>query len=143
MQITQVLSLKKHLLAIAAKHPFMAIGHIGIHKELAERGFENFDELFDLNYDDDRKDIRLNNALDLNWHNIIDPNWDVESALEKAERNFDFLINDYTRNIGATQYATASDSYEEKLLLSHRSISPVKLAIMASRLLKKLIRYLP
>lgn len=90
---------EKTLLAIAAKHPFMAIGHIGIHKELAERGFENFDELFDLNYDDDRKDIRLNNALDLNWHNIIDPDWDVESALEKAERNFDFLINDYTRNI--------------------------------------------
>jgi hypothetical protein len=94
---------EKTLLAIAAKHPFMAIGHIGIHKEIAERGFENFDELFDLSYDDDHKDHRLDNALKLNWDNITNPDWDVDAALNKAERNFDFLMNGnrdgYTKSI--------------------------------------------
>ena len=90
---------EKTLLAIAAKHPFMCIGHINIHREIAERGFENFDNLFDLSYDTLDEEHRLDAAIDLNLPMLQDPNWDTSAAIDKTERNFDFLMNDYTKSI--------------------------------------------
>jgi len=90
---------EKTILAIAAKHPFMCIGQINIHKQLHERGFENFDELFNLSYDDLDETQRLDAAIELNLANLTDTNWDVDAANEKTERNFDFLMNDYTTSI--------------------------------------------
>jgi len=90
---------EKTLLAIAAKHPFMCIGHQGIHREIAQRGFENFNELFDLSYDTLASEHRLDAAMDLNLVTLSGPGWDVDCAQEKTERNFDFLMNEYTKSI--------------------------------------------
>ena len=90
---------EKTLLAIAAKHPFMCIGHINIHQEIVERGFENFDDLFDLSYETLDATHRLDAAIDLNLPMMQDPDWDVSAAVDKVERNFDFLMNDYTKSI--------------------------------------------
>jgi len=90
---------EKTLLAIAAKHPFMCIAHQGIHNEIAKRGFENFNELFDLSYDTMKKDQRLDAAMESNLPNLLNPDWDIEHTQEKAERNFDFLMSDYTKTI--------------------------------------------
>jgi hypothetical protein len=90
---------EKTLLAIAAKHPFMCIGHQGIHREIAQRGFENFNELFDLSYDTLASEHRLDAAMDLNLATLSCPEWDVGCAQEKTERNFDFLMNEYTKSI--------------------------------------------
>ena len=90
---------EKTLLAIAAKHPFMCIGHMNIHREIAERGFENFDDLLDLSYDTLDATHRLDAAIELNLPMLQDPDWDTSVAIEKTERNFDFLMNDYTKSI--------------------------------------------
>ena len=90
---------EKTLLAIAAKHPFMCIGQINIHKQIADRGFENFDELFDLSYDSIDESQRLDEAVELNLSRLTDDNWDVDAAFDKAERNFDFFMNDYIASI--------------------------------------------
>jgi len=90
---------EKTLLAIAAKHPFMCIGHINVHREIVERGFENFDDLFDLSYETLDATHRLDAAIDLNLPMMQDPDWDVGAAVDKVERNFDFLMNDYTKSI--------------------------------------------
>ena len=90
---------EKTLLAIAAKHPFMCIGHLGIHKEIAQRGFEIYDDVFDLSYDSLPIEERLQQAFKLNWDKITNSNWDVDHTQEKAERNFDFLMSDYTKTI--------------------------------------------
>ena len=90
---------EKTLLAIAAKHPFMCIGHQGIHCEIAQRGFQLFDNVFDLSYDNLPAEQRLDTALHLNWERITDSEWDVDAAQENAEYNFDFLMNDYAESI--------------------------------------------
>ena len=90
---------EKTLLAIAAKHPFMCIGHQHIHKEIAERGFENYDETFDLDYDVIESDFRLDAAIQMNLETVTSNNFDVSIAKEKAERNYDFLMNDYMQSI--------------------------------------------
>ena len=90
---------EKTLLAIAAKHPFMCIGHINIHQEIAERGFKNFNDLFDLSYDTLDANQRLDAAIDLNLPMLRDPDWDTSATIEKTEHNFDFLMNDYTKSI--------------------------------------------
>jgi hypothetical protein len=90
---------EKTLLAIAAKHPFMCIGHQHIHQEIAERGFENYNEIFDLDYDVIESEFRLDAAIQMNLETITSDDFDVEIAKEKAERNYDFLMNDYMQSI--------------------------------------------
>ena len=90
---------EKTLLAIAAKHPFMCIGHKQIHNELAERGFKNYDEIFDLGYDIMDSNLRLDEAIQSNILMLTDNNFNVKVAIEKTERNFDFLMNDYMQSI--------------------------------------------
>ena len=90
---------EKTLLAIAAKHPFMCIGHKHIHQEIAERGFENYDEIFDLDYDVIDSEYRLEAAIQLNYETITSKDFDIAVAQEKIERNFDFLMNDYMQSI--------------------------------------------
>jgi hypothetical protein len=90
---------EKTLLAIAAKHPFMCVGHQHIHREIAERGFENYDEIFDLDYDLIESEYRLDAAIQMNLETITSNDFDVAVAKEKAERNYDFLMNDYMQSI--------------------------------------------
>jgi hypothetical protein len=90
---------EKTLLAIAAKHPFMCIGHQHIHQEIAERGFENYDEIFDLDYDVIENDFRLDAAIQMNLKTISSDDFNVDIAKEKSERNYDFLMNDYMQSI--------------------------------------------
>jgi len=90
---------EKTLLAIAAKHPFMCIGHRNIHSEIAERGFENYDDVFDLDYDVIDSDFRLDAAIELNLETLTSTNFNVDAAKEKTERNYDFLMNDYMQSI--------------------------------------------
>ena len=90
---------EKTLLAIAAKHPFMCIGHKNIHAEIEERGFENYSEIFDLDYDLIESEYRLDAAIQMNLDKLSDTKFDIEIAREKIERNFDFLMNDYMESI--------------------------------------------
>ena len=90
---------EKTLLAIAAKHPFMCVGHQHIHREIAERGFENYDEIFDLDYDLIESEYRLDAAIQMNLETITSNDFDVAVAKEKVERNYDFLMNDYMQSI--------------------------------------------
>jgi len=90
---------EKTLLAIAAKHPFMCIGHRKIHCDIQQRGFNNFEELFDLSYDDLPMDIRLTTAIDNNLSRIQHPDWQIETVQHKVEQNFDYLLSDYTKQI--------------------------------------------
>jgi hypothetical protein len=90
---------EKTLLAIAAKHPFMCIGHRGIHQEITKRGFANYNELFDLSYDTLDMDQRLHAAIDLNIELLSNNNFDIESVTDKINCNFDFLMNDYVSNV--------------------------------------------
>jgi hypothetical protein len=90
---------EKTLLAIAAKHPFMCIGHRKIHNDIQQRGFNNFEELFDLSYDDLPMDIRLTTAIDNNLSRIQHPDWQIETVQHKVEQNFDYLLSDYTKQI--------------------------------------------
>ena len=90
---------EKTLLAIAAKHPFMCIGHKNIHAEIEERGFENYSEIFDLDYDLIESEYRLDAAIQMNVDKLSNTKFDIEIAREKIERNFDFLMNDYMQSI--------------------------------------------
>ena len=86
-------------MAIAAKHPFMCIGHKNIHAEIEERGFENYSEIFDLDYDLIESEYRLDAAIQMNVDKLSNTKFDIEIAREKIERNFDFLMNDYMQSI--------------------------------------------
>ena len=90
---------EKTLLAIAAKHPFMCLGHKNIHKNIEERGFENFDEVFDLDFDIIEQEFRIQAALEINMPVITADDFDASGSKLKAERNYDFLMNDYMKSI--------------------------------------------
>lgn len=85
---------EKTLFAIAAKHPFMCIGHRGIHQEIKQRGFKLYDHLFNLEFDNDSSETRLFNAIDSNLE-ILRNNIDLENYKDIIEYNFDYLLNDY------------------------------------------------
>ena len=77
----------------------MCVGHQHIHREIAERGFENYDEIFDLDYDLIESEYRLDAAIQMNLETITSNDFDVAVAKEKVERNYDFLMNDYMQSI--------------------------------------------
>lgn len=85
---------EKTLLAIAAKHPFMCIGHKGIHQEIKERGFQLYDDLFDLSFDNQPKHTRMYSAIDNNL-NVLRQDIDLTAYQQKIDYNFDYLMNDY------------------------------------------------
>ena len=99
---------EKTLLAIAAKHPFMCIGHLGIHYEIAERGFKNYDDLFDLTYDVIEKEYRLEAAIQLNLGRLTSNYFNINKVKDKIEYNFDFLMSNtkdgYTKSIEQRAY---------------------------------------
>lgn len=91
---------EKTLLAIAARHPFMCIGHRYCHQDVASLGFENYDDVFDLTYDSDTKDTRMYRAIELNRKNL-DQLVDVDHLRERMDRNFDWLMGGYAESIRA------------------------------------------
>jgi hypothetical protein len=89
---------EKTLLAIAARHPFMCIGHRHCHEDVASLGFENYSELFDLSYDSELKDTRMYSAVSKNIERLREP-IDLDAVEEKINRNFEWLMGGYADSI--------------------------------------------
>jgi hypothetical protein len=89
---------EKTLLAIAARHPFMCIGHRYCHEDVAALGFENYDELFDLSYDTETKDTRMYSAIGKNIGRLRQ-DIDLDAVKEKIDRNFEWLMGGYADSI--------------------------------------------
>lgn len=89
---------EKTLLAIAAKHPFMCIGHRGIHREIQERGFQLYDDLFDLSYDNEPKERRMYQAIEKNLPILREP-IDRDRYRDKIESNYEWLFGGYAQSI--------------------------------------------
>lgn len=91
---------EKTLLAIAARHPFMCIGHRHCHEDVAELGFQNYNEVFDLSYDSEDKSTRMYSAIERNLSRLQTP-MDVDALKEKLDYNFEWLMGDYAESIRA------------------------------------------
>ena len=89
---------EKTLLAIAARHPFMCIGHRYCHDDISGIGFENYDELFDLSYDTETRDTRMYSAIRKNIENLRQ-DIDLDAVQEKIDRNFEWLMAGYADSI--------------------------------------------
>jgi hypothetical protein len=89
---------EKTLLAIAARHPFMCIGHRHCHEDVASLGFENYDELFDLSYDAESKDTRMYSAVSKNIERLRQ-DIDLDSVKEKIDRKLESLMGGYADSI--------------------------------------------
>jgi hypothetical protein len=89
---------EKTLLAIAARHPFMCIGHRFCHDDVARLGFQNYNELFDLSYDTEDHTTRMYSAVELNLARLKTP-IDQDAVKEKVDANFDWLMGGYTDSI--------------------------------------------
>lgn len=85
---------EKTLLAIAAKQPFFCIGHRGIHHEIKQRGFELYDDLFDLSFDNETVDTRLYSAIEKNI-DTLRSDIDLAEYQHKIDANFDYLMTEY------------------------------------------------
>jgi hypothetical protein len=89
---------EKTLLAIAAKHPFLCIGHRYCHEDIARLGFENYNELFDLSYDGETNDTRMYSAVSRNIERLRQC-IDLDSVDDKLNRNFEWLMDGYAKSI--------------------------------------------
>ena len=89
---------EKTLQAIAAKHPFVCIGHRNIHQEIVERGFQVYDNLFDLSFDTEDNTTRMYSAVDKNLP-ILQTTVDPNDYKDQIEENFDWLMGGYTNSI--------------------------------------------
>lgn len=89
---------EKTLLAIAARHPFMCIGHRFCHDDVARLGFQNYDELFDLSYDVEDNTTRMYSAVERNFARLREP-IDLDFVEEKINSNFEWLMGGYTESI--------------------------------------------
>ena len=91
---------EKTLLAIAARHPFMCIGHRYCHEDVARLGFENYDDVFDLSYDTEDRTTRMYSAIKNNQQRLADL-VDIDHLSDKINQNFDYLMGDYADSIRA------------------------------------------
>lgn len=89
---------EKTLFAMAAEHPFMCIGHRHIHRQIRERGFKTFDNLFDLSYDTESDSTRLQSAVDRNL-DVITADIDPEQYKEQTKHNFEWLMTGYADSL--------------------------------------------
>lgn len=86
---------EKTLFAIAAKQPFICIGHRNIHQQIRDRGFVTFDSLFDLSFDNQPSSTRLTQALSSNLP-ILSADIDLDQYRDQVEHNFEWLMTGYT-----------------------------------------------
>lgn len=105
---------EKTLLAIAAKHPFMCIGHRHCHEDVASLGFENYSEVFDLSYDNEECATRMYSAINNNRQRLADL-VDIDHLQEKINRNFDYLMGDYADSIHARAQEDLRILFEKRL----------------------------
>jgi hypothetical protein len=91
---------EKTLLAIAARHPFMCIGHRYCHEDVAQLGFKNYDDVFDLSHDIEDRTTRMYSAVKNNQQRLADL-VDIDHLREKINYNFDYLMGDYADSIRA------------------------------------------
>ena len=89
---------EKTLLAIAARHPFMCIGHRYCMEDVRNLGFETFDEIFDYSYDTEPRDTRMYSAIKKNIE-VLRKEIDLDAVKEKIDRNFNYLMGEYAENI--------------------------------------------
>lgn len=105
---------EKTLLAIAARHPFMCIGHRYCHEDVARLGFQNYDEVFDLSYDTEDKSTRMYSAIERNLTRLREP-LDVDALKEKLDYNFEWLMGDYAESIRAKAQEDLRILFEKRL----------------------------
>ncbi len=89
---------EKTLLAIAARHPFMCIGHRYCMEDMQNLGFEIYDEIYDYSYDTETQDTRMYSAVEKNI-DALRKDIDLDAVKEKIDRNFDYLMGDYLDTI--------------------------------------------
>lgn len=85
---------EKTLFAIAARQPFMCIGHRNIHQQIRNQGFKTFDDLFNLTYDSESNQTRLTSAIDLNQDVLIN-DIDVDQYRDQVNANFEWIMTGY------------------------------------------------
>jgi hypothetical protein len=84
---------EKTLMAFAAQQVPLLIGHQGIVQDCQELGFDMFDDVLNLKYDNLPNETRLHQALSLN-HQIIDE-LDVKPLQARLESNKNYLLNQF------------------------------------------------
>lgn len=89
---------EKTLLAIAARHPFMCIGHRYCHQDVESIGFKNYHQLFDLSYDSEPKETRMYSAIEKNI-SVLRQDIDLDAVKDVVEYNYDYLLGDYCDQI--------------------------------------------
>ena len=89
---------EKTLLAIAARHPFMCIGHRLCMEDVENLGFDTYPEIYDYSYDTEPKVTRMYSAIERNI-DTLRQDIDLDIVKEKIDRNFDYLMGDYADNI--------------------------------------------
>lgn len=104
---------EKTLLAIAARHPFMCIGHRYCHEDITALGFENYDELFDLSYDTETRDTRMYSAVNKNIERLRQ-DIDLDAVQEKIDRNFEWLMGDYADSIRERAERNLAQLFEKR-----------------------------
>jgi hypothetical protein len=89
---------EKTLLAIAARHPFMCIGHRLCMEDVENLGFDTYPEIYDYSYDTEPKVTRIYSAIERNI-DTLRQDIDLDRVKEKIDRNFDYLMGDYADRI--------------------------------------------
>jgi hypothetical protein len=89
---------EKTLLAIAARHPFMCIGHRHCMEDVENLGFDTYPEIYDYSYDTEPKVTRMYSAIERNI-DTLRQDIDLDRVKEKIDRNFDYLMGDYADSI--------------------------------------------
>lgn len=94
---------EKTLFAVAAKHPFMTIGSRNIQQRIRNRGFQTFENLFDLSWDNEFNDTRLVSAIKNNA-DILVGDIDVDQYKDQVDANFEWLMTGYADSIRDLAY---------------------------------------
>jgi hypothetical protein len=105
---------EKTLLAIAAKHPFLCIGHRYCHEDVNSLGFENYNELFDLTHDIETCDTRMYSAVEKNIGRL-QQDIDLDLVCAKIDQNFDYLMGDFADRIQQQAAEDLRILFEKKL----------------------------
>jgi hypothetical protein len=89
---------EKTFMAFAAGQIPIVIGHQGIVQHCQELGFDMFEDLVDVSYDQLPNDVRAEQALELN-KNLILGNVDLEPYQQRLQQQRDFLLEKFSNNM--------------------------------------------
>jgi hypothetical protein len=78
----------------------MCIGHRYCHEDVANLGFQNYNDVFDLSFDTEDRTTRMYSAIKNNQQRLADL-VDIDHLSDKINQNFDYLMGDYADSIRA------------------------------------------